>query len=244
MKKLYLILQNLIYITYLAELLPLLLFLIFLNKIKSTEIRVFFLYSITFTLFLVLNILLKFFLNDSIHLLTANRFFLLSEFTFLAIYYNYILTFKHKKYLFLLFTIAFFLYSFYDFYTSVPGKFSYVPLVFESLFFLLVIVYFFYEKLQFSVTSPIYFSPNFWISVAFLIYFSGNFFIFLFVRSMVNDPNFRNQYTIIYGTVTIIKNIFLCTAVIANKELVSQQQMEAKPIDIDLGSFNPIKKSL
>ena len=61
---------------------------------------------------------------------------------------------------------------------------------------------------------------------------------------MVNDPNFRNQFTIIYGSVTIIKNIFLCTAVIANKELVSQQQMEAKPIDIDLGSFNPIKKSL
>ena len=61
---------------------------------------------------------------------------------------------------------------------------------------------------------------------------------------MVNDPNFRNQFTIIYGSVTIIKNIFLCTAVIANRELVNQQQMEAKPIDIDLGSFNPIKKTL
>jgi hypothetical protein len=61
---------------------------------------------------------------------------------------------------------------------------------------------------------------------------------------MFRNQNFKDQYTLIYSSVTIIKNIFLCTAVIANKELVNQQQMEAKPIDIDLGSFTPFKKTL
>jgi hypothetical protein len=61
---------------------------------------------------------------------------------------------------------------------------------------------------------------------------------------MFKNENFKPQYTLIYSIVTIFKNIFLCIAVITNKDLVNQQQMEAKPIDIDLGTFNPYNKNL
>ena len=244
MKKLYLIIQNLIYITYLAELLPLFLFLIFLSKIKSTEIRVFFLYSIIFSLFLCLSIYTRICLKNINLQLIINRTFLVLEFILLSAFYNFSLSNEHRKLIFSISVILFSSYSLYDYLLSKPEDFSFIPLVIECLFFLLVIVYYFYEKIKYNISSPIYYAPVFWVSVAFLIYFSGNFFLFLFSNSMFKNVDFKIEYTIIYGTVTIIKNIFLCTAVIANKELVSQQQMEAKPIDIDLGSFNPIKKSL
>jgi hypothetical protein len=138
----------------------------------------------------------------------------------------------------------FILFSIYDYYISAPGHFSFKPLVLECLYFLSIIVFFFYQKIQISTSTPIYNSPVFWISVAFLIYFSGNFFNFLLSNSMYNDQKFKVLFTIIYSSVTIIKNIFLCSAVITNRDQVNQQQMEAKPIDIDLGSFTPLKKTL
>lgn len=57
---------------------------------------------------------------------------------------------------------------------------------------------------------------------------------------MFKDPNFKVQYTIIYGVVTIVKNIFLCTAVIINAANTVKEDKESNiPSDIDLGSFNP-----
>ena len=244
MKKLNLILQNLIYITYLAELLPLLLFLIFFNKIKSTDVRVFFIYTLIIALFLCLSIYTRLLLKNINLQLIVNRISLVVEFILLSILYNFSLINKFKKWFFAISSILFLVYSSFDFIISKPGYFSFIPLVIECFFFLLVIIYFFYEKIQYNVSKPIYSSPLFWVSVAFLIYFSGNFFLFLFSNSMFKNQNFKIQYTLIYSSVTIIKNIFLCTAVIANRELVNQQQMEAKPIDIDLGSFNPNKKTL
>jgi hypothetical protein len=64
------------------------------------------------------------------------------------------------------------------------------------------------------VEVPIYQKTIFWISVAFIVNFSGNFFLFLFSKnSDQNDAIFRNQYTVIYSTVTIIKNLLLCISV-------------------------------
>ena len=237
-------LQYLVYLTYLAELFPFILFLIFFKKIKSTDIRVFFLYTFVLALSICISIYLKFYLKDGSSRLILNRIFLVLEFIFLSIFYNYSITNKYKMWIFFPSTIIFIILSIQDYLVSFSSNFSFIPLVIECLFFLLVIVYFFYEKIQHSISTPIYTSPVFWISVGFLIYFSGNFFLFLFSNSMYKDENFKTQYTLIYSIVTIFKNIFLCTAVITNKDLVNQQQMEAKPIDIDLGTFNPYNKNL
>ena len=232
--------QNLIYITYLAELLPLILCLIFFKRIKSTELKVFFFYTASTAFFLCLVLYFNFFLKDFLHRLIVNRIFLAMEFTFLSLYFYRVLISGMKKVIFPVAVTVFLLYSGYDYYISKPGEFSFIPLVIECLFFLLVIIFYFYEKIQYHISSPIYYSPGFWISVAFLIYFSGNFFLFLFSKSMFKDPNFRIQYTTIYSTVTIIKNIFLCTAVGVNAYLIKEEEKNSGlPIDIDLGSFNP-----
>lgn len=232
--------QNLIYITYLAELLPFILCLIFIKKIKSLELKVFFFYTAAFAFFLCLSLYFKFQVKNPTLQLIVNRFFLIVEFTFLSLFYNYGLNYRYKNIISFSAITLFIGYSTYDFYMSKPGEFSFIPLVIECLFFVFVIVYYFYERMQYSISSPIYYSPGFWISVAFLIYFSGNFFLFLFSKSMLTNPSFRQQYIIIYGVVTIIKNIFLCVAIAVNAYLVNHEIKSELPVDIDLGTFNPL----
>jgi hypothetical protein len=206
--------------------------------------RVFFAYTLIFALFLCISIYTRLFLKEINLQLIVNRISLVVEFILLSLFYYYSLSNRYRKWFFLCSTLIFIIYSLYDFIISKSGYFSFVPLVIECLFFLIIIVYFFYEKIQYNISTPIYTAPIFWVSLAFLIYFSGNFFLFLLSNSLFKNQNFKIQYTLIYSSVTIIKNIFLCSAVITNKDLVNQQQLEAKPIDIDLGTFNPLKKTL
>ncbi len=240
MIKLITILQVLIYTTYLAELTPLILFLFFLRKNKESDIRVFFIYTLSIAFFLFLSLFYKLYLKDAIHQLIVNRVFLLVEFTLLSIYYFHLIKNCLKKIILPPIICFFFLYSIYDFYLSKPGEFSFIPLVKECFFFILLIIYFLYEKIKFNVSASVYSLPSFWISVAFLIYFSGNFFLFLFSKSMFKNPDFRFQYTIIYSSVTIIKNIFICTGIYTNSLLLNKENTFLKKIDIDLGTFNPL----
>lgn len=243
MKKLIPILQIPIYITYVTELTPFLLCLIFFKKITSPELKVFFLYTIVVAFFLCLSFYFKFITSNGVLRLFANRFFLVAEFSLLSFFYYTSLSNKRIKLIFRISVILFFFYSIYDYIVTKPGDFSFVPLVIECLYFLLVILYFFYYKIQNNSNTSIYIQPVFWISVGFLIYFSGNFFLFLFSSSMINNPAFRLQYTIIYDSVTIIKNIFICTAIIVNAKNDDQISNPTKNINIDLDTDYLLNKN-
>ena len=243
MNKLIPILQSLIYITYVAEFTPFLLCLIFFKKIKSSELKVFFLYTTVVAFFLCLAVYFKFIAENGAYRLLANRFFLLAEFSLLSFFYYTCLSNKRIKQIFRLAVISFILYSVYDYIVTKPGVFSFTPLVIECLYFLLLILYFFYDKIQNNSNVSIYFQPVFWISVGFLIYFSGNFFLFLFSSSMITNATFKFQYTIIYNPVTIIKNIFICTAIIVNAKNDDQINNPTKNINIDLDTEYPLTKN-
>lgn len=242
MKKLIPILQNLIYTTYLAELLPFSTSLFFLKKINSRGVKVFFFYVLAMAFFLCLSLYFKLIQNDKPHQLLVNRVFLLAEFALLSRYYYYQLQHKQRKVIFLSATIAFACYSIFDYLTAKsPLDFSYMPLVVECLFFACVIIYFFYEKIQYNVSTPILNTSEFWISVAFLLYFAGNFFLFLFSKSLLNNPSFRAQYIIIYGTITITKDILLTVAILVHVYFSRNKNRLNDPIEIDLGTFNPLQ---
>ena len=242
MKKLIPILQNLIYTTYLAELLPFSTSLFFLKKINSRGAKVFFFYVFAMAFFLCLSVYFKFVQNDRTHQLLVNRVFLLIEFALLSKFYYYHLQYKSKKVIFLFATAGFVVYSIFDYLTAKsPQDFSFIPLVLECLFFALVIIYFFYEKIQFNLSTPILHTSEFWVSVAFLLYFAGNFFLFLFSKSMFNNPAFRVQYTIIYSTITIIKDILLSVSILVHVYVNNHKNRFNDPIEIDLGTFNPLQ---
>ena len=64
-----------------------------------------------------------------------------------------------------------------------------------------------------EVTETFFSSFLFWLAVAYFINFSGNFLLFLYSYSADKAKDFKTNYTVIYSTVTITKNILLCIAV-------------------------------
>ena len=58
---------------------------------------------------------------------------------------------------------------------------------------------------------------------------------------MLNNPAFRQQYIIIYGTITIIKDILLSVAILVFIYVNNHKNRLNDPIEIDLGTFNPLQ---
>jgi hypothetical protein len=136
------------------------------------------------------------------------------EFSTLSLLFYYVITQKLLKKIILILIVLFIVFAIYSYIVSAKDKFSYTPLVAECLILLVYIIYFFYEKIQTNTLIPIYQTNIFWIAVAFILYCSGNFFLFLYSTNAKNDEQFQFQYTLIYSTFTIIKNILLCIGVI------------------------------
>lgn len=91
-----------------------------------------------------------------------------------------------------------------------------------------------------EVEVPIYQKTIFWISLAFIVNFSGNFFLFLFSKnSDTTDVDFRTQYTIIYSTVTIIKNLLLCISIFVKDS--PNKESNKIMFEVDLDSLKPNK---
>ena len=85
--------------------------------------------------------------------------------------------------------------------------------------------------------EPIYQKAIFWISVAFIINFSGNFFLFLYSRTSYKDEIFKNQFTIIYSSVTILKNILLCISVMVKESNKNNQFDNNMPFESEFNSI-------
>lgn len=237
--------QNLIIVTYFFELLPFILCGIFYKKIFATkEGKAFFVYVFIYAVIILLVLLFRYFLDNRIVTALLKRFAIIIEFTLLCIYYSNILIDKNFKKLFYVVIPSFTFLSFYDYYVSVERVISFIPLVIECLFFLILIIYFFYEKIQYNLSTPIYHSMNFWISTAFLIYFSGNFFLFLYSKAAVKNEAFKIQYNLIYNFFTIVKNLLLSIAIIINNryDINSDDLLIQPELNDSLDSFSTYNK--
>jgi hypothetical protein len=134
--------------------------------------------------------------------------------------------------------IPFVLYCLYDYLSAKEPGFAFLPLVIECLTLLIVLIYIFYEKMNYLLDTPIYQTSFFWIAVAFIIYFAGNFFLFLYSQNSYHDETFQIQYTVIYSCVTILKDVLLCISTfIKDKSEIKTSQMIDAPLDF----FQPIK---
>ncbi|MES2430867.1 MAG: hypothetical protein V4556_08005 [Bacteroidota bacterium] len=119
---------------------------------------------------------------------------------------------------------------------------SFYPQLVECIVFLFIIMFVFYEKMKIDLSIPIYQLPVFWISIGFLIYFSGNFFLFLYSKNSIQNDDFKVLYHIIYGTVTIIKNMLICIGIYLTRYIKKPINQSDEFIDLDLDPFNPTAK--
>ena len=54
---------------------------------------------------------------------------------------------------------------------------------------------------------------------------------------MQNEVGFKNQYILIYGSMNILKNIFLCTALFVNNSYNIKKQNNLVPANLSLDNF-------
>ena len=165
------------------------------------------------------------------------KVFVIVEFVIISIFYKTIFYKKSIKHFLIFAPISFVLFGIFNYITTSKTEFDFTTLFVECFFFNVVILYYFYERIVYNFTIPLYKLPSFWISVAFLVYFSGNFFLFLFTKLMENQQGFINQYTLIYSSITILKNILLCTALIINKNLINSTESSSIIPNLSMGNI-------
>jgi hypothetical protein len=91
-----------------------------------------------------------------------------------------------------------------------------------------------------EANEPLFNTFIFWFVVAFLLNYSGNFLLFLYSETSVKDADFDFNYTVIYSTVTIVKNILLCIAV-SMRESINTNPINNLAPNNDHMFFNPDK---
>lgn len=222
------------YSTYLTEALPCIFCIIFFKKIITKDIKVFFIYTSLFLFFFLLQLYFRYGLHSYPLKFLVIRINIITEFILLGLFYYYNVRFKYKKEVLIVASVGFILFSIYDYHVTAKDDFRYLPLVIQASFFLVVIPYFFYENMRYSLEKPVYLLPSFWISIAFLIYFSGNFFQFL-GSEIYEDKQFIDLSNLVYDVVTIIKDTLLCIAIVVNNSIEKETHKPNMPINFDLG---------
>jgi len=93
--------------------------------------------------------------------------------------------------------------------------------------------------MQETVVEPIYQKAIFWISVGFIINFSGNFFLLITSLNSFDNEQFRNTFTIIYSSVTILKNVLLSIAVTIRENKNDHQYLNDISMNSQLDTYLP-----
>ena len=139
----------------------------------------------------------------------AVRFYTISEYILFSLFFIEIIESTLVR-LFLKFSIFPFI-----FFSLINGlingdHFKIYPLLIEFIIFILVIIFFLFERMKSESKVLLHQSIYFWICVGLFFYFSGNFFYMLLVEYSVEmTPEAKSQLKIIYSAVTISKNIIL-----------------------------------
>ena len=162
------------------------------------------------------------------------KIYILIEFALLTYFFSLYIHNKFIKKLLLFSPVAFLLFCVYDFIIEkVPGI-PFLPVTVAHVTLLCFIVYYFFEVMKESVVEPIYQKAIFWISVAFIINSTGNFFLFLYAKFSYNVDVFKTpQYTIIYTTVTVLKNLLLCISILIKEKKENAPSNSLFDIDLD-----------
>lgn len=218
---------------------PFIFCLYFFKKHNAKDIKVFFVYTLLLFISIIAVLTFRYIFNSYSTYLIFYRFFIVIEFALISYFFYLNIIEKIIKRIILFFVFCFCIFSIYDYLATLNTGFSYHPLVLECLLFPSIIILFFYEKLKYNTKFPIYLYPGFWIAVGFLIFSTGNFFLFLFSKLLLQNLENKHLYNSIYGSFTILKNVFLCAAIgiAANSKL--NDDPSAIDINLDLETFTP-----
>lgn len=207
------ILRYSLYITLFSEVLPFIFLLLFFKRITTVGKRGYFFYALLTAILAICLLLFRYVYPDKVIFFLIGRIHTIIEFSLLAYLFSLFIKNKVVKKTLLILIIPFCTLCLVDYFLSKTPSIDYITLLIECLFFILLIIYFFFEKMKQDVNESLFASFTFWFAVAFLLNFSGNFLLFVYSETSNKEPDFKTNYAIIYSTVTIIKNILLCIAI-------------------------------
>ncbi len=206
----------------------------------TKEKRIFFIYTILIAILVIIGFSLLYILKSRESYFLIVRVYIVIEYTLLAYFFSFYIKSRIVNKILFFSVLAYFLFCIYSYANEQIPAMPFLPLSVEHIILLCFIIYYFFEVMQEIVLEPIYQKAIFWISVAFIINSAGNFFLFLYSKSSYNDSHFQQQYTIIYTTVTVIKNILLCISILIKDHI--EEKTLPHTLDINLDSFHPITK--
>lgn len=199
-------------------------------------------YTVTIALLITVGLIARYGFESFRAYYLVTRFYNVIEYSILA--YLFYLHIKNKvvKNILLFSVLPFAIFAIYDFFKADKPALPFIPLILEYLIILIFIIYFFFEVIQESVVEPIYHKSIFWVSVAFILNFSGNFFLLLSSVNSFEDEVFRDTFTIVYSSVTILKNVLLSIAVYTKENKSENDQYSGMRFESELDNYLPFKK--
>jgi hypothetical protein len=199
------------------------------------------LYTFVITILVLLVIITRYIYGSLENYYLVTRVYNILEYSLLSFFFYLYIKNKTIRNILLFSSIPYIIFCIYDFIITKEPSLAFFPLIVEYLVLLLFIIYFFFEVIQESIVEPIYHKAIFWISVAFIINFSGNFFVLLSSVNSFENVAFRNTFTIIYSSLTILKNILLCIAVSIKETKSDNQFIDGISLDPELDTYLPFK---
>ncbi|MGZ4049612.1 MAG: hypothetical protein ACXVNN_09625, partial [Bacteroidia bacterium] len=164
--------------------------------------------------------------------------FTIVEFSFFGLFYYYAMPAGWMKKAVLPIWSLFFIFSCIDFFLiNQMNAFDSITSGVESIFIILLCIYYLAVQLKGTNNLFVYSTSNFWIIITFLIYLSGTFFLYIMTENMIQDRAFRIQYLIINSVFNILKNILLSIAMLMKETPPNEQAKKNKNWD-EMLSYN------
>ena len=220
-------------VTYLSELFPLVFSLFFFRKIKPKYLKVFFVYTVLLAFFSTATLYILNFEKSRPAYFFILRIYIAIEYSILIFFFSILFQNKIMKRVIIFSIIPFWIYCTYNFFVSQHDAFNNYPALVEFAVFILVILFYFYEKMKIVSSIPLFKSISFWLCVGLFIYFTGNLFFLLFITS-TSEQKILQQMFLIYTGVTIAKNLILGSAWFANEKLQTDADIIQLPENMKL----------
>ncbi len=198
-------------------------------------------YTIILALFVFSSLFLLYSVQSRIAYLFLLRFYIAIEYIMFVFFFYLVLENKIIKKIILFSIIPFLIYCIYNYFTSDNKSFNNYPALVEFFVFIIILLYYFFEKMKIVSKIPMYQSISFWLSVGLFLYFSGNFFFLLLINSSKNVA-FIQQMQIIYSVVIILKNIILSLAWFAHERIETDADTIKFPNGLGLDDDLPFLK--
>jgi len=207
--------------------------------LNTKELKVFFIYALVKSVFIIAAILSLYFFQSRPVFLLILKFDLISEYIILIYFFWLLIQSKIAKKILVFSIIPFCFFCLLAFQKTGNTTFNSAPTLVELLVFIIVIIYFLFEKMRISYQMPVYQTINFWVAVGLFVYFSGIFFYILLVESYFSQSNsIKNELLLISSIVTILKNLILAFAVTVKEPKAELEEYDFNiPLEINLDSF-------